>query len=168
MTLDLSKLNNTHRLLFEIPLTPLQGKRFPPTGFPGLGAATFQTGDSQCLLVESAQSMANRLELTKRPKLEYLFGKEKNASGNGGLCFRGLVKIHDLSHLATAQQPLKGLLASLDRADELCDGIIDIRFSLDGLALKIEAAGESDATQNIGGLERNKVKDAVLLAYSSS
>lgn len=64
MTLDLSKLDNTHRLLFSIPLTPLQGKRFQPTGFPGLGAATFQTNDGQCLLVESAQSMANRLELT--------------------------------------------------------------------------------------------------------
>jgi CRISPR-associated protein Csb1 len=64
MTLDLSKLDNTHRLLFSIPLVPLQGKRFQPTGFPGLGAATFQTRDGQCLLVESAQSMANWLELT--------------------------------------------------------------------------------------------------------
>lgn len=64
MTLDLSRLDNAHRLLFEIPLQPLQGQRFQPTGFPGLGAATFQTKDGQCLLVESAQSMANRLELT--------------------------------------------------------------------------------------------------------
>jgi CRISPR-associated protein Csb1 len=64
MNLDLSKLDNTHRLLFSIPLVPLQGKRFQATGFPGLGAATFQTKDGQCLLVESAQSMANRLELT--------------------------------------------------------------------------------------------------------
>jgi len=64
MTLDLSKLDNTHRLLFSIPLVPLQGKRFQPTGFPGLGAATFQTKDGQCLLVESAQSMGNWLELT--------------------------------------------------------------------------------------------------------
>lgn len=64
MTLDLSKLDNTHRLLFSIPLAPLQGQRFQPTGFPGLGAATFQTRDGQCLLVESAQSMANRMELT--------------------------------------------------------------------------------------------------------
>lgn len=64
MTLDLSKLGNVPRILFEIPLKPLQGQRFQPTGFPGLGAATFQTSDGQCLLVESAQSMANRLELT--------------------------------------------------------------------------------------------------------
>jgi CRISPR-associated protein Csb1 len=64
MTLDLSRLENSHRVLFDIPLVPLQGKRFQPTGFPGLGAATFQTSEGQCLLVESAQSMANRLELT--------------------------------------------------------------------------------------------------------
>jgi len=64
MSLDLSPLDSAHRLLFAIPLTPLQGQRFQPTGFPGLGAATFQTKDGSCILVESAQSMANRLELT--------------------------------------------------------------------------------------------------------
>ncbi|HVO26925.1 MAG TPA: type I-U CRISPR-associated RAMP protein Csb1/Cas7u [Candidatus Margulisiibacteriota bacterium] len=64
MTIDLSALTNTTRLLFEIPLAPLQGHRFQPTGFPGLGAATFQTPAGTSLLVESAQSMANRLELT--------------------------------------------------------------------------------------------------------
>lgn len=64
MSIDLSRLDNLPRLLFEIPLAPVQGSRFQPTGFPGLGAATFQTSDGQCLLLESAQSMANRLELT--------------------------------------------------------------------------------------------------------
>jgi len=64
MNLDLSTLDNVHRLLFEIPLVPLQGRRFQPTGFPSLGAATFQTPAGTSLLVESPQSMANRLELT--------------------------------------------------------------------------------------------------------
>jgi CRISPR-associated protein Csb1 len=64
MSPDLSALDRAPRLLFEIPLKPVQGQRFQPTGFPGLGAATFQTADGACLLVESAQSMANRLELT--------------------------------------------------------------------------------------------------------
>jgi len=62
MPVDLSSLTAVHRLLFAIPLEPLQGKRFQATGFPGLGAATFQTKDGPCLLVESAQSTANRLE----------------------------------------------------------------------------------------------------------
>jgi len=64
MTLDLAPLANAPRLLFTVPLAPLQGQRFQPTGFPGLGAATFRSARGDCLLVESAQSMANRLELT--------------------------------------------------------------------------------------------------------
>lgn len=64
MTIDLSQLTHAQRLLFEIPLVPIQGRRFQPTGFPGLGAATFQTSNGAHLLVESAQSMANRLEMT--------------------------------------------------------------------------------------------------------
>lgn len=64
MTINLDSLKTSPRLLFEIPLRPVQGQRFQPTGFPGLGAATFQTEQGACLLVESAQSMANRLELT--------------------------------------------------------------------------------------------------------
>ncbi|MHB0970932.1 MAG: type I-G CRISPR-associated RAMP protein Csb1/Cas7g [Thermoanaerobaculia bacterium] len=64
MPLDYTALGNSRRLLFTIPLKPVQGARFQPTGFPGLGAATFQTTSGQSLLIESAQSMANRLELT--------------------------------------------------------------------------------------------------------
>ncbi|MDF1663892.1 MAG: type I-U CRISPR-associated RAMP protein Csb1/Cas7u [Planctomycetota bacterium] len=62
MSIDLSSLNNVHRLLYSIPLRPIQGQRFQPTGFPGLGAATYQAADGLCLLVESTQSMANQLE----------------------------------------------------------------------------------------------------------
>lgn len=64
MSIDLSSLASTNRLLFAIALKPIQGQCFQPTGFPGLGAAAFQTAQGQALLVESAQSMANRLELT--------------------------------------------------------------------------------------------------------
>lgn len=69
MSVDLSKLQDEKRLLFTVPLRPVQGNRFQPTGFPDLGAATFNApmleGDSAaCLLVESPQSMANRMELT--------------------------------------------------------------------------------------------------------
>jgi CRISPR-associated protein Csb1 len=63
MTIDLTALGTATRLLFEIPLRPVQGQRFQPTGFPGLGAATFQTATGLNLLVESTQSMANRMEV---------------------------------------------------------------------------------------------------------
>ena len=62
--LDLSPLDRVSRLLMTVPLRPVQGDRFQPTGFPSLGAATYQTRKGPKLLVESAQSMANRLETT--------------------------------------------------------------------------------------------------------
>ncbi len=64
MPVDLKPLATQNRILFAIRLRPVQGHRFQPTGFPSLGAATYQTPDGPSLLVESAQSLANRLELT--------------------------------------------------------------------------------------------------------
>lgn len=60
------------RTVLKAELRPLLGSRFQPTGFPDLGAAEFEPGDAgtdgatpgRALLVESAQSMANRLEAT--------------------------------------------------------------------------------------------------------
>lgn len=47
----------------EAELKPAQGSRFQPTGFPDLGPATFTRPDgTEMLLLESPQSMANRLE----------------------------------------------------------------------------------------------------------
>ena len=60
---ELSALQNSSRLLLEADLVPLQGARFQPTGFPDLGAATYTLPDgTEMLAVESAQSVANRLE----------------------------------------------------------------------------------------------------------
>lgn len=59
----LKSLATAPRLLLEAHLRPVQGTRFQPTGFPNLGAATYEgPGGERMLLVESAQSMANRLE----------------------------------------------------------------------------------------------------------
>lgn len=61
----------THaRTIFEVELEPIAGSRFQPTGFPDIGAALFQRPERvdgelvwrEALVVESAQSMANRLE----------------------------------------------------------------------------------------------------------
>lgn len=54
-----------NRVLVEADLAPVQGDRFQPTGFADLGAAFYTLpDDTPMLLVESAQSMANRLEQT--------------------------------------------------------------------------------------------------------
>ena len=51
------------RLLMQVDLKPVQGSRFQPTGFADLGAAVYDRPDGKrMLLVESAQSVANRLE----------------------------------------------------------------------------------------------------------
>jgi CRISPR-associated protein Csb1 len=63
MPLNLATLATAPRLLLEAHLQPIQGTRFQPTGFPNLGAATYDGPNGErMLLVESAQSMANRLE----------------------------------------------------------------------------------------------------------
>jgi CRISPR-associated protein Csb1 len=51
------------RLLMQVDLKPVQGSRFQPTEFADLGAAVYDRPDGKrMLLVESAQSVANRLE----------------------------------------------------------------------------------------------------------
>lgn len=60
----------TDRRIFQVQLAPTVGTRIQPTGFPDLGPALYERpvvagGEVQwqdALLVESAQSMANRLE----------------------------------------------------------------------------------------------------------
>ena len=67
MAIQPEQLTGQPRLLMEARLKPVQGTRFQPTGFPDLGAAVYdapgENGNSaQMVLVESAQSVANRLE----------------------------------------------------------------------------------------------------------
>jgi CRISPR-associated protein Csb1 len=63
----LSALKDAPRVLIEADLKPVAGTRIQPTGFPDLGPAAYDAPDGAggtvpTLLVESAQSMANRLE----------------------------------------------------------------------------------------------------------
>lgn len=61
--LNFEPLRSAPRLLMEAELKPVQGDRFQPTGFADLGAAVYERADgTRMLLVESAQSVANRLE----------------------------------------------------------------------------------------------------------
>lgn len=65
MPYDYKQLDSISRLLVEAELLVpgFGGGRFQPTNFPDLGAALYRGADGkQWLLVESAQSMANRME----------------------------------------------------------------------------------------------------------
>lgn len=65
MTIDFERLKKEPKLLLEASLKPIQGERFQPTGFADLGAARYALADgTEMLLIESAQSVANRMELT--------------------------------------------------------------------------------------------------------
>lgn len=62
--IDYEILKTAPRLLMEAKLKPLQGHRFQPTGFADLGPARYTLPDgTEMLLVESVQSVANRMEL---------------------------------------------------------------------------------------------------------
>lgn len=59
----IEQLAQERRMLVSVPLKPVQGMRFQPTGFPDLGAARYSDpSNDEHILVESAQSVANRLE----------------------------------------------------------------------------------------------------------
>jgi len=63
MPIDFKALENKPRILIQVALKPVAGTRIQPTGFPDLGPAVYDAPDgTPTLLVESAQSMANRLE----------------------------------------------------------------------------------------------------------
>lgn len=56
-------LPESPRILLQAALAPVQGTRFQPTGFPDVGAGVYTLPDgTEQLLVESPQSVANRLE----------------------------------------------------------------------------------------------------------
>ena len=91
MPIDLTTLESAKRLLFKILLQPLQGSRFQPTGFPSLGAATFQTNrGTTSLLVESTQSMANHLEMTVWDDVAKDVNKELNGLSHVRVTRNGL------------------------------------------------------------------------------
>ncbi|MBN2559623.1 MAG: type I-U CRISPR-associated protein Cas7 [Phycisphaerae bacterium] len=95
MTIAYETLKTTPRLLMEARLKPLQGHRFQSTGFADLGPARYTLPDgTEMLLVESAQSVANRMELAcwdqatddliaELKGLPYI--RVKNFGGNGTL-----------------------------------------------------------------------------------
>lgn len=95
-----------NRILLEVSLRPLQGHRFQPTGFADLGAATYDAPDgTRMLLVESAQSMANRLEkvclahdgVSLASELDGLPYVEVQLEGDSGAKTSSLAEAHRLN-----------------------------------------------------------------------
>jgi CRISPR-associated protein Csb1 len=92
------------RTVLTVELQPLVGSRFQPTGFPDLGAAEFQSDQGPSLLVESTQSMANRLEATtwddaRTDQVEELacLPYVKVVDGSGGFLTSSRLEAHRLA-----------------------------------------------------------------------
>jgi len=105
MTIDFTMLDKAPRLLMEVRLKPLQGHRFQPTGFADLGPARYTLPDgSEMLLVESVQSVANRMELAcwdhaKDDLIDDLKGLPyiRVKSGNGGVLTNSVLEAHRIN-----------------------------------------------------------------------
>ena len=125
MTINFTALEKTPRLLIEAELQPLQGTRFQPTGFPNLGAATYQAPDgTDMLLVESAQSIANRLEAVCWDEvadnwIEALQGLPmvKVLDSNGNRLTNSLLEAHRLNSPYIVNSKVK--VADNDKEEEL-------------------------------------------------
>jgi len=136
MSLNLDALATAPRLLLEAHLQPLQGTRFQPTGFPNLGAATYDgpTGE-RMLLVESAQSMANRLETVcwDKPADDWVAPLKgltlvKVADKNGVRLTNTVLEAHRINSPYILEGKDKGVFNSLkSQLAEMEEGPVDIK-----------------------------------------
>ena len=137
MPLDFSSLMDEPRLLIEAALKPVQGHRFQPTGFPNLGHANYQAPDGrgQMVLVESAQSMANRLEAVCWDEdaddwVEPLVGLPivKVLDSDGKSLTNSLIEAHRLNSPYILEGKDKTVLGLLrDRLADIAIGRVDLR-----------------------------------------
>lgn len=117
--------SNKHRRLFEVELEPMAGSRFQPTGFPDIGTAQFKQPQrdeagmvswTDAILVESAQSMANRLEATG-----WHSGEEQPVAALAGLPYIRVVHDEDSEYLTSSRTEAHRLAAAFVK-DSTLDG----------------------------------------------
>jgi CRISPR-associated protein Csb1 len=113
------QLPNSVRLLVHASLVPVQGHRFQPTGFPDLGAGRYSLHDgTQMLLVESAQSVANRMESVcwdeeKQQLVDVLQGLPYVEVWDGErLLTNSLLEAHRLNSVYIERSPFSQTLAT--------------------------------------------------------
>ena len=113
------------RNILHVPLAPIAGDRFQPTGFPDLGAATFKKFDRsasadgqwvEALLVESEQSMANHLEGVGWDRAD-----QKQVDAFNGLPYVQVVNA-DGEYLTSSRTEAHRLASAFIREGKLQDG----------------------------------------------
>lgn len=142
-------MNGQVRQIWEVPLRPVVGERFQPTGFPDIGAARFRRPVRKdgrvewvdALLVESAQSMANRLE-----EVGWDVGRQTPESVLDGLPYIRVVS-RDGEYLTSSRTEAHRLASAFVKDSLLRD-----------------ATGEDDARMRIVIRKRLDLRDDVPLA----
>lgn len=132
-------LKNAPRLLMEAKLKPLQGHRFQPTGFADLGPARYTLPDgTEMLLVESVQSVANRMELAcwdqakddlidELRGLPYIRVKRSGDGGDGALT-NSVLEAHRINSPYILEGGDKSVFDKLKKdATGMEKGAVDIR-----------------------------------------
>lgn len=109
------------RHVYDARLTPVLGSTFQPTGFPDLGAATFErfteVGERvPALLVESVQSMANRLEATAWDS-----GRRQPVDAVAGMSYVEVLREDDREFLTSSRLEAHRLFSAFVR-DATWDG----------------------------------------------
>lgn len=147
--IDYTALQKAPRLLMEAKLKPLQGHRFQPTGFADLGPARYTLPDgTEMLLVESTQSVANRMELacwdqakddviSELQGLPYIRVKRPGDGGNGALT-NSILEAHRINSPYILEGGDKSVFDTLKKdAAGMEQGPVDIR-ALARLILKYD------------------------------
>ena len=152
------KLKDAPRLLMEARLKPLQGQRFQPTGFADLGPARYKaykrvdekkpTDDgnlrtAEMVLVESPQSVANRLEIVCWDK-----ANGKLVSDLEGMPYVQVTRL-DKTHLTNSI-----LEAHRLNSPYILEGKNDTVLKM----LKTDVAGMEKGPVDIGKLARHSVQ----------
>ncbi len=137
MTVFFGELEGKNRLMMEVELQPVQGTTFQTTGFPNLGPANYVLPDgTEMLLVESAQSMANRLEAVCWDETEKDFPPEiqglpyvvVKSKKNGEMLTNSILESHRLNSPYILESSDTSFLDKLkEETGSLEFGAVDIR-----------------------------------------
>lgn len=145
MIINYAALDPESRLLMEAPLRPLQGHRFQPTGFADLGPARYTSPDgTEMLLVESVQSVANRMELACWDQAtDDLIGGLRGlpyvrVKSNGAVLTNSVLEAHRINSPYILEGQDKGVFETLKRdAVGMESGPVNVR-ALAGLILRYD------------------------------
>jgi CRISPR-associated protein Csb1 len=134
----------TSRHIYDATLVPLLGSTFQPTGFPDLGPATFDRFDGdgeprQALLVESVQSMANRLEATA-----WDAGTDQPVDAVAGLPYVEVVRAGTGQFLTSSRTEAHRLFSAFIR-DASWDGTSGDKVLLDRLGIAADTPLDTPA-----------------------